>query len=260
MGRVMVCDDHTAKLIFCTSRLLTKGLTAIEEALILREMVTGESLTMTAAGSLFGHGKSWVSRRLKLLAALEPELQSEVSRGLVAPRVAEELCRLSLSQGNDQARVLTVTKKYHLNKEEVRELVNQWLKADEAEKDRLVQSFHKSSPTRRAKPGNLSAREAQAQARQQLRSCKETLDGLLELVTEIPSPVADWWPSLPWRKLMISCEDLAAQLGPLAKSREGGASLGVAAAKRTFGAKRVQDEHYPDGPESCPQAAIPGHR
>ncbi|MDA8333667.1 MAG: ParB/RepB/Spo0J family partition protein [Peptococcaceae bacterium] len=81
MSRIVICDDHTAKMIFCMSRLLTKGLTAIEEALILREVVESESLSMSAAGSLFGQGKSWVSRRLKLLAALEPGLQGEVNRG-----------------------------------------------------------------------------------------------------------------------------------------------------------------------------------
>ncbi len=236
MCRVTACDDHTAKMIFYTSRLLTKGLTAIEEALILREMIIGQSLSMGAAGSLFGHGKSWVSRRLKLLAALEPGLQDEVSRGLVVPRVAVELARLSRDNG-DQTRVLTIAKKFHLNKEEVRELVNQWLTADEAEKVSLAQSFRNHCPAGGPKPKTLSAREAQA--RQQLRSCKETLDDLLELIVESSSPIAGWWPWLAWRKLMISYEDLAAQLGPLAESREGGASLGMAASGGAQEAKRV---------------------
>lgn len=217
MGRVTVCDERTGRLIFCTSRMLAKGLTAIEEAILLKEMITSESLSLAAAGSLVGHGKSWVSRRLKLLAALEPELQAEVSRGLVAPRVALELAMLPRGNG-DQARVLKLVKKQRLNKEEVHNLVDRWLRADEAEKNRLESGLHQSGPTIRSTPGELSARALEVTARQQLRLAQENLEGLSELVRESVPPVKVWWPAPAWHRLVVRFQGLVDELGPLAEN------------------------------------------
>jgi len=217
MGRVTVCDERTGRLIFCTSRMLAKGLTAIEEAILLKEMITSESLSLAAAGSLVGHGKSWVSRRLKLLAALEPELQAEVSRGLVAPRVALELTMLPRGNG-DQARVLKMVKKHHLNKEEVHNVVSRWLRADEAEKARLESEFHQSGPAVKSTPGDLSVRALEVTARQQLHSAKESIEELSELVRESLSPATVWWPARAWHRLVVCFQDLVDELGPLAEN------------------------------------------
>ncbi|MDA8333671.1 MAG: hypothetical protein M0Z41_01560 [Peptococcaceae bacterium] len=117
----------------------------------------------------------------------------------------------------DQRRVLNIAKRFHLNKEEVRELVDEWLRADEKGKVRLAQGLRSKCPAGGPKPGTLANREAVAYARRQLYSCQQTLGGLLELVGEPPSPVADWRPSLPWRKLVGTFEDLTFKLGGLTK-------------------------------------------
>ena len=116
-----------------------------------------------------------------------------------------------------------------MNKEEARELVTRWLQADESERARLEESFRKG-PAERVKPRTLSAPEAQAQAKRQLRLGTDILDGVLELVTDTPSPIADWWPVSAWHRLDKSFRTLAIEAGTLGES-EGGTPFGMAPTK-----------------------------
>jgi ParB family chromosome partitioning protein len=231
--QVLSCDDRTAKLIFCSARMLTRSLSAIEEAFILRELVRCDAMTMAAAGQLFGRSKWWVSRRLKLLNALEPAVQAEVGRGTLPPRLAQELARLPRGT-SDQPRMLCLVKKHHLSKEEITYLVDRWLKADEAEKDRLSASFVCSCPGgRRRRRQATSGGEMQLYAVQKLKACASILDELADMVRQAELPAADWWPHLAYRNLLGVLRKLDGLLHP-------GGDLPIAAvASRTAGKEGV---------------------
>ena len=98
--REVKCDERHAAIIYCTSNLLTRGLSAIEESFMISRLVSSaEKFTMTEIGNIWGRSKSWVSRRLGLITHLEPRLRKEIGNGYLSPRIAQELARLP--QGND---------------------------------------------------------------------------------------------------------------------------------------------------------------
>ena len=49
---------------------------------------------MSEIGNLWGRSKSWVSRRIKLIKALDPQIKQELGQGDLRPRLAQELTRL----------------------------------------------------------------------------------------------------------------------------------------------------------------------
>lgn len=179
-------------------------------------------MAMAGAGELFGRSKWWVSRRLKLLAALEPAVQTEISRGMLPPRLAQELARVPRGT-REQLQVFSIVQKYHLNKEELTALVDRWLRADETEKSRLGASFEKSCPGKgRRKNRPTSGGRLELQATQQLRQCTGLVHQLTDLVTEAPLPATDWWPAPAYRNLTGAFAKLATALGPVADIRGGG--------------------------------------
>ena len=138
MCRIVTCDMRTSAVIYCASNLLTRGLSAIEEAYMISRLVSEEKFTLSEIGKLWGRSKSWASRRMALIVHLEPKLRKELGSGYLSPRVAQELLRLP--QGNDRERVLAIIRKSHLNKDEVAQLVGHWLHAGEEEKKTLEET------------------------------------------------------------------------------------------------------------------------
>lgn len=114
--RIAVCDRHRTHVIYCTSNLMTRGLSALEEAHIITGLIAQEGYTQEEAARLWGRSTSWVSRRIKLLTDLDPRIKTELEQGRLFPRLAQELSRLP--QGNEQERVLKLMRRHHLNKEE----------------------------------------------------------------------------------------------------------------------------------------------
>ena len=209
--QVLSCDDHTAKLIFCSARMLTRSLSAIEEAFILQDLVPGDAMSMTAAGQLFGRGKWWVSRRLKLISALEPAVQSEVGRGTLPPRLAQELARLP--QGNaDQSRMLSLIRQHHLSKDELACLVDHWLRADGVERERLIASF--ARPSYGSRRPEVSGGKMQLFAIQKLKGCARAMNDLADMVKQAELPTADWWPELAYGNLLCAFRKLGSLLRP----------------------------------------------
>ena len=114
LGHSYPCDQRRALIIFCTSNLLTKRLNALEEAMMMQGLVKEAGFSLIEVGELWGHSKSWVSRRLKLLTSLDTYVKRELDEGHLRPRLAQELARLP--QGNDQTRVLALVKRFYLTK------------------------------------------------------------------------------------------------------------------------------------------------
>jgi len=177
--RVISCDQRLAAIYYCTSNLLTRGLSAMEEAYLISRLVAEEKFTLAEIGVMWGRSKSWVSRRLKLLSHLNPKLKKELGMGYLSPRLAQELLRLP--QGNDQERVLKIIKKNRLNKDQAAEFISWWLKATEQEKNQVEAKG--LSPPEPDLPAQVAAR---------LTSCTGILNDLIPLAAQ--KDVSSWWP------------------------------------------------------------------
>jgi len=183
--RVVECDNRLSVTIYCTSNLLTRGLSAIEEAYIISGLISEENFTMTEIGRLWGKSKSWVSRRLSLLTHLDPKMKKEMEKGFLNPRVAQELARLP--QGNDQERVLAIIKREHLGKDAAAELVSWWLGAGEDARKVLEEK----SPLN-ASEKIYGCDFLRRNLAKHLSDCISLLTRLVSMVKE--EKVMDWWP------------------------------------------------------------------
>ena len=75
-----------------------RGLTALEEAWIVRALHRDHALSQGAIAARLRCHKSWVCRRLMLVEALDTSVQADVRLGLLAPRAAVEVA--ALPRGN----------------------------------------------------------------------------------------------------------------------------------------------------------------
>lgn len=200
--RIQQCNDRTALVIYCTSNLLTRGLCAIEEACLLAGLIKEGGFTMEQAGALWGRSKSWVSRRLKLLTALDPQIMEELGLGRLKPRVAQELARLP--RGNDQARVLAAIKKHCLNKDEAAALISRWLTATEEECARIENVGISSSAVVDQKE---NCRQSRAFVTSRLKQCTFFMEEVTGYLQGQKTPL-DWWPDGAYRTFFKTVEAL----------------------------------------------------
>jgi len=75
-----------------------RGLTALEQAWIVRALHREHHLSQGAIAAKLRCNKSWVCRRLMLVEALDSGVQADVRLGLLAPRAAVEIA--ALPRGN----------------------------------------------------------------------------------------------------------------------------------------------------------------
>lgn len=183
--RVVECDDRLAAIIYCTSNLLTRGLSAMEEAYMFSGLIAEENFTMAEIGKLWGRSKSWVSRRLSLLTRLDGKMKKELAQGFLQPRVAQELALLP--QGNEQARVLKLIRREHLSKDSAAELVSWWLKAGENER-KLVEQKGFLKNTAEICGADYLAKHVT----KQLKDCTLRLTRLVSVVNG--QKTMPWWP------------------------------------------------------------------
>lgn len=205
--RVLKCGRQAAHIAYCTSNLMTRGLSPIEQAHILSGLVSSEGFTMEQAGKIWGHDKSWVSRRIKLLTGLDPKLKDELGRGKLSPRLCQELMRLP--RGNEQERVLALVRRYRLNKDDAAAFIDWWLDTgEEGRKKAESRSGHpdirnilrRVGPScRQNNPGTYAA--------SQLRRCSVMLDGLADYLKKMERPFA-WWPQADYRTFLSAADIL----------------------------------------------------
>jgi ParB-like chromosome segregation protein Spo0J len=110
------------------------GLSQVEEALVVRELIRG-GMTGVEVGTLLGRHKSWVSRRRGLLERLAPELQEEMKLGLLEPGMARRL--LALPRGN-QVELAAVARNAALGVRQTEKLVQLWRQAPSEEARQFV--------------------------------------------------------------------------------------------------------------------------
>jgi ParB-like chromosome segregation protein Spo0J len=112
----------------------THSMSVLEEALVLREMVT-MGMTQTGIGQMLNRHKSWVSRRIGLIERLHPELVEQIREGILPPGAGRRL--LGLPPGN-QLELATVVTHHDLGSRETELLVRLWRNADPPVRDYLL--------------------------------------------------------------------------------------------------------------------------
>ena len=97
--RVLVGDvDEVEATVHLRELHAGRGLTALEEAWIVRALHRDHALSQGAIAARLHCHKSWVCRRLMLTEALDTSVQADVRLGLLAPRAALEVA--ALPRGN----------------------------------------------------------------------------------------------------------------------------------------------------------------
>jgi ParB family chromosome partitioning protein len=206
--RVLECDRHTAHIAYCTSNIMTRGLSVIEQAYILSGLIKTEGFTMGQAGRIWGHDKSWVCRRIKLLTDLDPKIKDELGQGTLNARLAQELTRLP--QGNDQERVLALVRRHNLNKDEAASLIDWWLDTGdvgrkEAEDEGRIPIIRNAlqkmgaAKTRADDPGGYAS--------SMIKRCTLILEGLSDFLKERETPFS-WWPQSDYRSFCKAADRL----------------------------------------------------
>ena len=112
----------------------THSMSVLEEAMVLREMVT-MGMTQTEIGHILNRHKTWVSRRIGLIERLHPELVEQIREGILRPGAARRL--LGLPAGN-QLELATVVTHHGLGSQETELLVRLWKSADPPVRDYLL--------------------------------------------------------------------------------------------------------------------------
>ena len=204
LGHIYPCDQRRALVIFCTSNLVTKSLSALEEAMMMNGLIKEGGFSLAEVGELWGHSKSWVSRRLKLLTGLDPKVKREIDEGRLRPRLAQELCRLP--QGNDQTRILALVKRHYLTKDQTAHLIDWWQNAAEDERVRLEEKGGFPLPPL-PRQGSLYVDQGKFTA-ELLQRSTSSIEQLTVFLSQQPLPFR-WWPHSDYQTFMKAVKALA---------------------------------------------------
>lgn len=101
-----------------------RTISSMEEALVVHSLCHDDGLSQVEIAVLLGRHKSWVSRRVALIARLSDEAQERIRLGLLPASLGAELARL---QRCNQLQVLECIKAHHLTWRETRKVVNAML-------------------------------------------------------------------------------------------------------------------------------------
>jgi ParB-like chromosome segregation protein Spo0J len=97
-----------------------KAISGMEEALVVHSLYHEDGLSQVEIGVLIGRHKSWVCRRVALIARLSDEAQQSIRLGLLPASLGAELARL---QRCNQDLLLESIRKHHLSWRETRKVV-----------------------------------------------------------------------------------------------------------------------------------------
>ncbi len=103
-----------------------RSISSMEEALVVHSLCHDDGLSQVEIAGLLGRHKSWVSRRVALIARLCDEVQERIRLGLLPASLGTELARL---QRHNQQQVLETIVRHHLTWRETRKMVTALLNA-----------------------------------------------------------------------------------------------------------------------------------
>jgi len=125
--RVLPLDAVAAQAAMLSANPAQRGLSDLEEALIVQNLHRAHGLTQVQIAERVEHHKSWVCRRLALVEQLDPELREDVRLGLLSASVVRALVRLP--RGN-QAPVARAIREHGLSSRQADRLVRFLLAAE----------------------------------------------------------------------------------------------------------------------------------
>ena len=134
-ARVMTLGEAAAIAALVSLNHAGRGLTDLEEALIVRALCRDQGLEQTQVAELLGRHKSWVCRRLALVERLAEAVTCDVRAGLISSTVAREVARLP--RGN-QPDVAAVIQRESLNSRDAARLVTLFAKTPGAAAQRYL--------------------------------------------------------------------------------------------------------------------------
>jgi ParB/RepB/Spo0J family partition protein len=133
--RVMSLGESAAIAALVSLNRAGRGLTDLEEALVVRALCRDQGLEQTQVAELLGRHKSWVCRRLSLAERLAEAVACDVRAGLVSSTVAREVARLP--RGN-QPDVAAAIRRESLSSHDAARLVTLFAKTSGATAQRYL--------------------------------------------------------------------------------------------------------------------------
>jgi ParB family transcriptional regulator, chromosome partitioning protein len=126
-------------LLFVLARSDGRTLAAVEEAMLLRELVHGAGLSQHEAARRCGRDVSWVNRRLALLSALPDKALVAVREGCLSIWAASRvLCPLARANGDHADRLLSGLAGASLTTRDLLCWFDHYQKASKAARERMV--------------------------------------------------------------------------------------------------------------------------
>lgn len=133
--RVMPLSESAAMAAIVSLNRSGRGLTDLEEALVVRALCREQGLEQAQVAELLGRHKSWVCRRLALAERLADAVACDVRAGLVSSTVAREVARLP--RGN-QPDVAAAIRREDLGSRDAARLVTLFAKTSGAAQQRYL--------------------------------------------------------------------------------------------------------------------------
>jgi ParB family transcriptional regulator, chromosome partitioning protein len=135
--------DLVQGLITILSRAHGRAFAALEEALLLRELIQGQGLSQHEVARRCGRDVSWVNRRLQLLCALPDAALAAVRDGVLsiwaATRVVVPLARANTEHADG---LLGALRAKSLSTRELRRWFEHYQRANRTQRERLVGHPH----------------------------------------------------------------------------------------------------------------------
>jgi ParB family chromosome partitioning protein len=132
------CDLPTA-LISLLTRRQDRAFDLIEQALLLRELLSGQGLSQQELARRCGHDVSWVNRRLQLLHALPDSVLAAVCAGQLSGWAASRIL-VPLARANTEhaEQLLQALRGQRLSTRELRQWFAHYQTASRATRERMV--------------------------------------------------------------------------------------------------------------------------
>ena len=144
LGRDTACVESWAcdlaqALLTVLARANARPFAALEEALLLRELVHGQGLSEREVARRSGRDVSWVSRRLGLLCALPDALLAAVRKGAVSTWAATRvLAPLARANTEHATQLLDALGSSPLSSRELHSWFQHYLRTPRAARERMV--------------------------------------------------------------------------------------------------------------------------
>ncbi len=133
--RLLKIDLSQAKVLLLSYNRIHQSMEALEEAMVLQDLLTTHSLDQRSLAELTGYSRSWVSRRLSLIDKMDENVSSEIMMGVLTSSHARALIKLPRGNQGEVARVIA---NHGLSSRQSDTLAEAFLKAKDEDQQRYI--------------------------------------------------------------------------------------------------------------------------